>query len=140
MEKQVDQGIHSDGNRNYTRVSEIWMDQEGIMHILFFKGFELSLADMEEAHRLFGELGYGPGKNKSRQLLTGGPFTISKEAREYAGKNGKDYFYAAAMVSNSFLMRSVITIFNALQKHDVPFRIFASEAEAIGWLKTYPRK
>jgi len=121
----------------HTRVSEIWIDAEGIMHVIFSKGVELSLEDMEEAYKIFRAMGFGPGKKKSRQLLTGGPFTISRPARNFAGSNGTDYFIAAAMVTNSVLMRLVINIFNTLHKHEVPFRMFESEEEALAWLRTF---
>jgi hypothetical protein len=128
------------GQHFYTRVSEIWIDQEEIMHIVFSKGVELGLADMEEAYALFEKLGVGPGQKKSRQLLSGGLFNISKPARDYAGKNATDYFTAAAMITNSTLTRFVINIFNTLQKHDVPFKMFANEEDALAWLRTYPKE
>ncbi|MGQ0827424.1 MAG: DUF7793 family protein [Bacteroidota bacterium] len=123
-----------------TSVSEIWVDQEGIMHVVFSKGVELSLADMEEAYALFKQLGVGPGMKKSRQLLSGGPFTISKQAREYAGKSGAHFFHAAALVSNSVLMKFVINLFNSIQKHNVPFKVFSSEEDALAWLRTFPKE
>ena len=123
----------------FTRVSEIWIDKEGIMHVEFSKGVTLNLPDMEEAYKLFEELGFGPGKKKSRQLLSGGPYTISKEARDYAGKNGTDFFIAVAVVSNSPLMKFVFNLFNALLKHDVPFKFFSSEKEALAWLRTFSK-
>jgi hypothetical protein len=123
--------------RYHTSVSEIWLDDEAIMHIVFAKGVTITLPDMEEAYKLFGDLGFGAGKKKSRQLLSGGPFNISKEARDYAGKNATDYFIAAAMVTDSILMRYVINLFNSIQKHDVPFKLFSSEEDAIEWLRTF---
>jgi hypothetical protein len=133
MKEQTENSKHF-----HTSVSEIWLDEDRIMHVKFAKGVELSLADMEEAYALFEELGFGPGKKKSRQLLCGGPFSISKPARDYAGKSGTDFFIAAAMVTTSVLTRFVINTFNSLQKHDVPFKVFAEEEEAIAWLKTFP--
>jgi hypothetical protein len=126
-----------EGKRYTTRVSEIWLDDEGIMHVVFPKGITLSLTDMEEAYKIFGDMGFGPGKKKSRQLLSGGPFAISKEAREYAGKSGTDFFIAAAMVTGSPFMRFVINLFNAIQRHNVPFKLFATEEEAVIWLRTF---
>lgn len=123
-----------------TSVSEIWIDEEGIMHVVFSKGANLALPDMQEAYAIFENLGFGPGKKKSRQLLTGGPFTISKEAREYAGKSGTDFFHAAALVGSSILMRVVFNLFNALVKHNVPFKMFGTEVEALAWLRTYPNE
>lgn len=120
-----------------TSVSEVCIDSEGIMHIVFHENVEITLADMEEAYSLFRKLGIGPGQGKSKQLLSGGPFTLSKEARDFAGKNATEYFIAAAMVTKSVLTRFVINVFNALQKHDVPFKIFSNEEDAVNWLKTF---
>jgi hypothetical protein len=129
--------VKEQNKKHKTKVSEIWIDDEGIMHVEFARGVELSLEDMEEGYAIFRELGVGPGMRKSRQLLSGGPFTISREAREFAGRSGKDYFVAAAMISDSIVMRFVIHIFNTLQKHDVPFRMFSNEEEAVAWLRTF---
>jgi hypothetical protein len=131
---------HSEGQRFRTKVSEIWMDREEIMHVEFSKNITLSLGHMEEAYKIFRDLGFGPGQNKSRQLLSGGPITISKEARDFAGKNGTDYFVAAAMVTDSVFMRYVINLFNTIQKHKVPFKLFATEEEALAWLRTFSVK
>lgn len=127
----------SENKHFHTSVSEIWLDNENIMRVVFAKGATLKLADMEEAYKVFGDLGFGPGKKKSRQLLSGGPFVISKEARDYAGKSGTQYFTAAAMVTDSVVMRYVINLFNLIQKHNVPFKLFANEEEALRWLRTY---
>ncbi len=125
--------------RYHTSVSEIFLDNDGIMHVVFSKGIELTLPDMEEAYAVFGQLGFGKGKKKSLQLLSGGPFYISKPARDYAGSNGTDYFIAAAMVTDSVFTRFVINLFNSIVKHNVPFKLFSNEEDAISWLKTFKR-
>lgn len=126
--------------RYRTNLSEIWIDEEDIMHVVFSKHVTLKLSDMEDAYKIFGDLGFGPGKNKSRQLLSGGPIIISKEARDYAGKNGTDFFIAAAMVTDSVFMRYMINLFNAVQKHGVPFKVFGNENQAMAWLRTFSPK
>ncbi|MEW6470434.1 MAG: hypothetical protein AB1458_16090 [Bacteroidota bacterium] len=123
--------------RFHTRVSEIWIGDDGIMRVVFAKNATIDLADMEEAYRIFSDMGFGPGKKKSRQLLSGGPVTLKKEAREYADRTGQDFFVAAALVSDSVLMRFVINLFNTIHRHGVPFRIFSNEANALSWLKTF---
>ncbi len=121
-----------------TETSEVWIDEEGIMHVVFDKGADLNLARMEEAFKVYREeLGLGPGKKKITQVLSGGPVTVSKEARDLAGKNGKNYFIAAAMVTSSRLMRLIVNSFNAIQKPGVPFKLFEKEEEAIAWLRTF---
>jgi hypothetical protein len=132
----------NDSSKNthyHTKVSEIWIDHEDIIHVVFSKNVTLTLQEMEEAYKIFGDLGFGPGKKKSRQLLSGGPIIISKEARNYAGKNGTDFFIAAAMVTDSAFMRFVINLFNAIQQHNVPFKLFATEQEALSWLRTFSK-
>lgn len=127
-------------NKHYhTKVSEIWIDHEEIMHVVFSKNVTLTLQDMEEAYKIFGDLGFGSGKKKSRQLLSGGPIIIRKEARDYAGKNGTDFFIAAAMVTDSVFMRYMINLFNAIQKHNVPFKLFVTEEDALSWLRTFSK-
>ncbi len=125
---------------HHTRVSEIWLDEENIMHVVFAKGVTINLQDMEEAYKIFRELGIGPGLGKGRQLLSGGHFTLTKEARAFAGGNAEDYFLAAAMVTESTLVRLVINTFNALTRHKVPFKLFAKEEEALTWLRTFSTK
>ncbi len=129
------------GSTHYrTGVSEVWIDNEDIMRVVFDKGGDLNLARMEEAFMLYrNELGVGPGKRKIRQLLSGGPVTVSKEARDLAGRNARDYFIAAAMVTNSRLMRLVVNSFNTIQKPGVPFKLFSTEEEALAWLGTFKR-
>jgi hypothetical protein len=122
---------------HHTRVSEIWVDEENIMHVVFGKGVTIDLRDMEEAYAIFRALGVGPGQRKSRQLLSGGHFTLTNEARAFAGKSGQDYFIAAAMVTDSALMRLVINTFNLLTRHGVPFKLFATEEEALAWLRKF---
>lgn len=131
MDKQTDHKHY------YTKVSKIWIDDENIMHVVFDKNVTITLQEMQEAYKIFAHLGFGPGKNKSRQLLSGGPIVINKDARDFAGKSGTDFFIAAAMVTDSFFTRFVINLFNSTQKHNVPFKLFATEEEAITWLRTF---
>jgi len=121
-----------------TRASEIWIDDEGIMHVVFNKGAVLDLSIMEETFTLYrDELGLGPDKKKITQMLSGGPITINKAARDLAGKIGADYFIAAAMITDSPLMRFIVNTFNVIQKPGVPFKLFATEEEAMTWLRTF---
>lgn len=123
-------------NHYKTKASEIWIDKEDIMHVVFAKGAELTVDAIEESFALYRELGLGPGGKKIRQLLSGGPVTAGKEARDLTARYGVHYFTAAAMVTNSRLMRLVVNSFNAIQKPGVPFKLFPTEEEALSWLRT----
>lgn len=121
-----------------TDACEIWLDENGFVRCDISK--DLDLKDMEEAYAVFYELGLGPGRQKGLQILTGSkPYTLTKAARDYAGKHGRDYFKAAALVTNSFFMKYVLNVFNSLhnKEQDTPFKAFSSVEEAAGWLKKF---
>lgn len=123
----------------HTRISEIWIDDENIMRIVFDKDVTIARKDMADAFDMYqNDMGLGPGKKKIRQMLSGGPFALTKEAREVAGKKGRDYIIAAPMITDSTLTRVVINTFNAVIRHDVPFKLFSTEEEALSWLRTFP--
>jgi hypothetical protein len=125
----------------HTRISEIWIDDENIMRIVFDKDVNIARKDMADAFDLYhNDMGLGPGKKKIRQMLSGGPFALTKEAREVAEQKGRDFITAAAMVTDSTLTRVVINTFNAVAKHDVPFKLFSTEEEALTWLKKFPNE
>lgn len=64
-------------------------------------------------------------------------FSITPEARSYAAAMGKDYFIAAAIISDSLAVRIVMNFFNAFYKPTVPLKMFATEEAARKWLRTF---
>ena len=123
-----------------TAVSEIWVDSEGILRVDILQGASLTLKDMEEGFEAYAKLGFGQGQKKGLQLLTGARFfTLDKEARDYGGKHGDSFFIAAAVVSDSIAMRFLVNMFNATQKHGVPFKAFSNVEEALEWLRKFKK-
>src|SRR6185369_10694047 len=97
----------------HTRISEIRIDDENIMRIVFDKDVTIARKDMADAFDLYqNDFGLGPGKKKIKQMLSGGPVALTREAREVAAERGRDYIIAAAMITDSTLTRAVINTFN----------------------------
>jgi len=120
---------------------DIRLDEEGILRVHFHEGFEIDLESAKIMLARYRELGLGPGKEKRPELMTSdGYLNISKEAREYIALHGKDYFAAAAMVNSTLALRLLVNFFNQFYKHDVPFKLFATEKKALQWLRKYKKE
>ncbi len=63
--------------------------------------------------------------------------SISKEAREYMGKEGSQYVTAGALLTNSFLAKTLGNFFLAINTPKVPSRLFDDKEKAIEWLKQF---
>jgi hypothetical protein len=123
-----------------TEVLDIWVDDEGILCVHAKDDAQLTFEHIVEAFEKYSELGFGPGKKKALELLTGKSLhTMPREGRAYAAEKGKDYFIASALVSGSPMMRYIVNFFNAVYKPGVPFKLFATEEEAKKWLRTFEK-
>lgn len=118
-----------------TLTTEIWVDAEGFLRVRSAEGCEVDLEECMRCFAAYRQLGYGP-TNKTFQLIDGSKhYSLSKEAREYAAIHGKDYFYASAIITKLLSMRLVVNFFNRFYKHEVLFKLFATEEEALKWLR-----
>lgn len=66
--------------------------------------------------------------------------SISKEARDYAEKNGQDYLHACATVVNSTITKFLFNTFLKLKKPVIPFQVFKNKEDAVKWLSELKRK
>ena len=63
--------------------------------------------------------------------------SISKEAREYLAVQGAHLVKAGALLTGSWLTRTLANIFLSINRPAVPTKMFTDEAHAIEWLKKY---
>ncbi|HLG02458.1 MAG TPA: hypothetical protein VI731_02615 [Bacteroidia bacterium] len=119
-----------------TGKSTIWLDHEGILHLVLEEGAEIDLEECERCFKIYRELGCE--ENKVPQLIDGrSAFNITSAARDYAAEQGKKVFIASAIISDSLPTRMLVNFFNAFYpKKGVPFKMFSGENEAIAWLRT----
>lgn len=122
-----------------SRTSEIWLDEERILFVKFFKDAEVEKEDVEEMFEIYRQLGCY--NNKVLQLIDGRVnFSFSSEARSRAAELGTKFFIASAIISNSLATRLVVNFFIRLNKPGVPFKMFPDEESALKWLRSFTKK
>ena len=117
--------------------SDVWLDEEGILRVKFPAGVDIDVDEVKRCFAVYERLGCR--EKKVLQLLdaTAPDFTFSKEARDFAAKNGRDFFIASAIVSPHLHVRIIVNFFNSFYKHDVPFKLFGTEEDALKWLRKF---
>ncbi len=118
-----------------TSCVSIWLD-DGILHAVFHKGAQLSLADakemVEERWRIT------EGKTYPLYIDVHGLSSMDAEARQYMGGFEASYKASAAafFVRNpreKFLINTYLTI----EKPATPVKLFNSREKALRWLRTF---
>jgi hypothetical protein len=67
--------------------------------------------------------------------------TLTTEARKYyASQDAARYLTATAVVANSVLQRVVANLVIPHTKQYMPMKLFASEEDAVVWLRSLPRE
>lgn len=119
-----------------TKMNEIWVDDEGFLILKPLTGVEMDIEEIKTCFEAYKTLGFGP-HNKVLELIDARDGAMTSEARNYAAEHGKDYFIAAAIISDSLAVRMVVNFFNTFYKHVVPFKMFANEEDARKWLRSF---
>lgn len=111
------------------------MDANGFIRISPNEGFEFDEKDVERQFATYSQLTNNSQEKALLLVDATNDFQMSKEARELSAKKAKEYFNAAAIVSNSFTTRLLINFLNSFYDFGIPMKMFASESEAIKWLQ-----
>ena len=99
----------------------------------------LDLEEVKDCFEAYKTLGIGP-HNRVLQLIDArGDGSMTHEAREYASKNGMDFFIASAIIHITAI-KLIVNFFNKFYKNLVPFKMFNNEEDARKWLKTFTDK
>lgn len=121
-----------------TESFDIWVAEEGILRVDAFEGVEVDLEQTKKSFDIYSRLGFGPGKKKALQIMNGNKyFSMTKEAKDYVAQQGKLFFIAAALISDSVALRLMVNLYNSVYKHNVPFKMFATEEKALEWLRKF---
>jgi hypothetical protein len=121
-----------------TNYNEIWIDDEGFLMLKPTPGVELDLEEVKAYFEAYKSLGIGPD-NKVLEIIDARDGSMSSEARTFAAENGKDFFIASAIISDSLAVRMVVNFFNTFYSQVVPFKMFANEKDAREWLRTFKK-
>lgn len=117
-------------------MNDIWIDDEFFLILKPQEGVEIDLEEVKNCFEAYKTLGIGP-HNKVLELIDARDGSMTAEARTYAAQHGKDYFIAAAIISDSLAVRLVVNFFNSFYQQIVPFKMFPDEESARKWLRTF---
>ena len=122
-----------------TKVSDIRIDEEGILWVTSMRLCEIDLEEAMACFEIYKKLGCD--QKKVLQLMDfRNNVTITKEARDYVSIHGKNYFIASALVSDSLAARIMVNFFNKFYKNPVPFKMFGDFDSALKWLRAHKKK
>ena len=116
-----------------SRVSKIWLGEDGIIHIVILPNAELSQADAKANVVAVDQISQG----KKQPLLVDirQAKAMDREVRrEFASATNVT---ATALLIASPVSRVIGNFFIGLNEAAVPVRLFTSEAEAVEWLKGF---
>lgn len=107
---------------------------DGVMHFIYKQGVNLDLSAAKEvvADRLRAQ------ENRSFPVICDvrGVKSINKEARDYLAKEGSQQIEAVAMIVGSPARKVMSNFYLAVNKPEVPTKLFISEEEAFDYLKS----
>lgn len=118
-----------------TLKESIWIDRNGFVVIRPNEGFEFNERDVQRQFDTYVTLGVNPKKKSPLMVDASHDFEMTKEARELSAAKAKEYFTAAAIVSNSFTTRLLINFLNSFYNFGIPIKMFSNESDASDWLK-----
>lgn len=123
-------------NRIKTSVTEMFVDDDGILRIRILEGAVVTLQKMIEHLAASSKLLNG---KKALTLIDGSAqFTMTTEANKLlASKEGAENRIAAAFVTNSFLNKIWFNFYIKFNKPVTPSKMFNSEEQALIWLRSF---
>jgi hypothetical protein len=119
-----------------TRVSKVWLGEDGIARVIHVAGAEVTVEDAKETMAAYLKLNQG----KRRPLLvdTKAMKSLAREARQYyASEEAAKVGSAVALIVGTPVSRVLGNFYIGLSNPHLPSRLFTSEAEAMEWLKGY---
>ena len=121
-----------------TATAAMWIDDEGILHIVAHAGIDEDLASAERNVVICRGLA---GEEKRLMLCDISRMrSMSRAARVlYSGPKAAEYTSACALLIGSAVSRMIGNFFLGLNRNPMPTRLFTSESEAIAWLRMHKR-
>lgn len=123
-------------NEQTVRVARLWLGEDGIVRIIHIPNAEVTLEDARETMAAYLKINQG----QKRPLLidTRTMKSITRDARHYyAGVEAARVASAAAILVGTPVSEVLGNFYIGLSNPHLPSRLFASEDEALAWLKEY---
>jgi hypothetical protein len=119
-----------------TRTCDIFLDDEGILHVRLFKAVEIDEEDAIDNFLVVKHLTQGKAVLKlvdarERFVLTEKVMVIVRQ------ENNAEKHIAKAILVQSFMEKQLLQFFTGLTQSPFPVKIFTSEEKALAWLRTF---
>ncbi len=112
------------------------MRSDGILHGIALPDLQQTLEDARKNVAIAEELSGGGRAPLLMDVRSTG--TLSREARAcYTGEEGARVISALALLADSAFARAAGNLIIRLAKSNFPARLFATESEALQWLRQY---
>ena len=119
-------------------MSDIAFIDDGVVHMKEPPDVMMGLPEAKEMIAAISELGNGDKVILLGDLRRHRGFTFDREGHAYlGGKELGDLVAAVALLVNSPISTVVGNFFMTIYEPDFPLKLFASESEAIEWLKDF---
>jgi hypothetical protein len=119
-----------------TRVSKVWLGEDGIARVIHVANAEVTLEAAKETMAAY--LKIYDGKRRPLFVDTKTMKSLAREARHYyAGEEAAKVASAVAIIVGTPVSRVLGNFYIGLSNPHLPSRLFTSEAEALAWLKGY---
>lgn len=117
-----------------TAISTVWRGSDGICRIIIHEGAEIEIEEMKESvavrNQLIGNK-RAPVLNDMRRIRS-----VTREARSFPSQpENANYVLAMAILQNSAVTQIIGNLFVNFSKPPYPTKLFASEEDAIRWLR-----
>ena len=121
-----------------TRSARIWLDENGIIRIVYLHGSEETLEDAKVNNQAIIHVSFG----KKRPLFVNPEYqrSMSREARIYYIEHASDLTAIAGIVASPYtkiLASFMLTLNKTISRGKTPIELFTSEKKAIVWLKEF---
>lgn len=114
---------------------EVWLE-DGIVHVLYLDGAEITPEIKHEMHLVFLEI--TGGKKHPFIFESAGSLWYSREGREYARQlESKQPYLAVAMIAPNLGFRLLADFYGRLYKPEAPYKVFKTRQEAVLWLQMF---
>lgn len=119
-----------------TRVSRVWVGDDGIARVIHFPGVELTLADAQETMAAY--LKVSKGEKLPLLVDTTEMKSMTRESRlYYASEETAQTGCAVAIIIGTPVSKVLGNFYIGLSKPHLPSRLFTSEEEALAWLRSF---
>lgn len=116
--------------------ASMWLGEDGVVRIIWVSGAEVTLADAEESMAAYKTI--NEGKRRPMVVDTSTMKSLAREARHYyASEEAARVASAVGLIVGTPVSRVLGNFYLGLSNPRLPTRLFASEDEALEWLKGY---